>query len=144
MGSATDLLGELDKRADERTKRQKGWPSNARALSNALRRLTHNLRVDGIDVTFDREKDKARRRIITITKVEGIYRPPASDRPTEELPNTNPGQTADAKPNDADANDGGSVHISVRNFVSEKGSSDAADDTDARIPGLSKDVLEVE
>jgi hypothetical protein len=144
MGSATDLLGELDKRADERTKRQKGWPSNARVLSNTLRRLTHNLRVDGIDVTFDRGRGKARRRIITITQVEGIYRPPASNRPTEGIPYTNPHLTADAKPNDADANDGGSVHISVRNSVSEKGSSDAADDTDARILGLSKDVLEVE
>jgi hypothetical protein len=143
-GSATDLLGELDKRADERTKRHESWPSNARALSNALRRLTHNLRATGINVEFGREKDKGRRRIITITNVDGIYRPPASNRPTEGMPDTNPNLTADGKPNHEDTNDDGSVHISVRNSVSEKGSSDAADDTDARIPGHSKDVLEVE
>ena len=136
--------GELDKRADERTKRHESWPSNARALSNALRRLTHNLRATGINVEFGREQDKGRRRIITITNVDGIYRPPASNRPTEGMPDTNPNLTADGKPNHEDTNDDGSVHISVRNSVSEKGSSDAADDTDARILGLSKDVLEVE
>ena len=138
------MLGELDKQADARTKRQKSWPANARSLSNALRRLTHNLRATGIDVDFGREKDKGRRRIITITNVDGIYRPPASNRPTEGMPDTNPNLPSDGKPNHEDANDGGSVHISVRNSVSEKGSSDAADDTGARILGLSKDVLEVE
>ena len=53
----------------------------------------------------------------------------------EEFPNTNPGQT----PDDADANYGGIVHIGARQSVPTKGSSDDADDTDARIPGLSKE-----
>jgi hypothetical protein len=48
--------------------KQKGWPKNGRALSNALRRLAPTLRVLGIAVTFDREPDAQRRRIIRLTQ----------------------------------------------------------------------------
>jgi hypothetical protein len=47
--------------------KQKGWPKNGRALSNALRRLAPTLRALGIAVTFDREPDAQRRRIIRLT-----------------------------------------------------------------------------
>ena len=50
-GTATALLGELEILVDEKTRRLKGWPSNGRALSNALRRLAPNLRAIGIEVS---------------------------------------------------------------------------------------------
>jgi hypothetical protein len=47
--------------------KHKSWPKNGRALSNALRRLAPTLRAVGVDVTFDREPDQKRRRIIRLT-----------------------------------------------------------------------------
>lgn len=68
-GTATDLLKLLADRAPEDVRRQKGWPTGARTLANALRRLAPNLRHAGIDVTFDRANDRARSRIITLTRL---------------------------------------------------------------------------
>lgn len=51
-GTATDLLAELDRRADERTRRLSGWPRSARALGRALRRHALDLQAIGIDVDF--------------------------------------------------------------------------------------------
>jgi hypothetical protein len=47
--------------------KHKSWPKNGRALSNALRRLAPTLRAVGVDITFDREPDQKRRRIIRLT-----------------------------------------------------------------------------
>jgi hypothetical protein len=47
--------------------KQRTWPKNGRALSNALRRLAPTLRAVGVDVTFGREHDQKRRRIIRLT-----------------------------------------------------------------------------
>src|SRR5262249_20412689 len=46
--------------------KHKDWPKNGRALSNALRRLAPTLRAVGVEVTFDREPDQQRRRIIRL------------------------------------------------------------------------------
>ena len=46
--------------------KHKSWPKNGRALGNALRRLAPTLRAVGVDVTFDREPDQKRRRIIRL------------------------------------------------------------------------------
>jgi hypothetical protein len=62
-GTATDLLKLLDGRADEKTKKLKVWPDNARSLSNTLRRLAPNLRATQIDVQFDRRKHGGKRLI---------------------------------------------------------------------------------
>jgi hypothetical protein len=47
--------------------KQRTWPKNGRALSNALRRLAPTLRAVGVDVAFGREPDQKRRRIIWLT-----------------------------------------------------------------------------
>jgi len=65
-GTASDLLRELGDRADDITKKQRGWPKNARALTGALRRLAPNLRAAGIEVQFWREANKIRRRMISV------------------------------------------------------------------------------
>jgi hypothetical protein len=53
-GTATALLQHVNGKAPEETRRQKGWPGNAKGLSNSLRRLAPNLRAVGIDVQFGR------------------------------------------------------------------------------------------
>lgn len=70
-GTTTALLEELNAKADESTRKSKGWPSSGRTLSNALRRLAPNLRAVGISVEFDRSGDKSRRRLITVSENVG-------------------------------------------------------------------------
>ena len=64
-GTASALLGKLQDKLSDPNKPPKGWPANARSLSNALRRLAPNLRREGIEVTF---ADKARPRKITVAR----------------------------------------------------------------------------
>ncbi len=52
------LLEALNKRANEKIQRSKGWPRNARALSGQFRRLAPNLRRMGYDVDWGREKNR--------------------------------------------------------------------------------------
>jgi hypothetical protein len=68
-GTATKLLSLLNAGSDYISRKAKGWPSAANALSGTLRRLTPALHTVGIDVEFSRD-EKAKRRIITIKKVE--------------------------------------------------------------------------
>jgi hypothetical protein len=67
-GTATDLLQRLNDRTPEKQKQQKGWPANARALSNALRRITPNLRAIGVEVEFLGHRGQQRQRLITIRR----------------------------------------------------------------------------
>ena len=66
-GTATALLKELGDLADDATLRLKSWPRQGNTLGNILRRLTPNLRVEGIDVIFRRES-RSRTRIISLEK----------------------------------------------------------------------------
>jgi hypothetical protein len=54
-GTATELLQELYRIADDAAKRAKGWPATAKAVGNALRRIAPNLWAVGVAVVFDRE-----------------------------------------------------------------------------------------
>ncbi|MGR6034142.1 MAG: hypothetical protein ACU4EQ_07275 [Candidatus Nitrosoglobus sp.] len=49
-----ELLNELDRRADDRTRRQQAWPKSARTLTSQLKRLDTALRTIGIAVLFTR------------------------------------------------------------------------------------------
>ena len=60
--------------------KHKSWPKNGQVLSNALRRLAPTLRAVGVDVTFDRDPDQKRRRIIRLT-VTTLQTPPESQTP---------------------------------------------------------------
>jgi len=80
QGTSRDLLDELDKVTDEKTRHRKDWPRTARKLSGDLRRVAPNLRLRGLDVTSVRSTDKARQRLFVLTKVED---PTESDEPTE-------------------------------------------------------------
>src|SRR5262249_14329797 len=79
-GTASELLTSLEAYVQERLKhsetstqsdvtKQKRWPKDGRALSNALRRLAPTLRALGIEVTFDdREPGGQRRRLIRLAQ----------------------------------------------------------------------------
>ena len=53
-GTAGELLAELDRAVDDKTKRAKGWPQTARALSGTIKRLAPNLRAVGLQVEMGR------------------------------------------------------------------------------------------
>jgi hypothetical protein len=59
-GRAMDLLAELEARADEATRKQRSWPTNPQALSNALRRIEANLRAAKVVVEFRSRTGKKR------------------------------------------------------------------------------------
>jgi hypothetical protein len=63
QGTASDLLEELKKYVSEELRRNRSWPSTARSMSNALRRLAPNLRAANLEVSFRREGKKSERRI---------------------------------------------------------------------------------
>jgi hypothetical protein len=66
LGTASALLETLSQHVEESTRKQRGWPGDGRAMSNALRRLGSNLRAIGITVTF--MKRASGRRLIFIEK----------------------------------------------------------------------------
>jgi hypothetical protein len=66
-GTASDLLKELNEIVPEAEQKSKGWPKRPNTLSKILRRIAPPLRKVGIDVRFDRDKD---RRWMAITRGE--------------------------------------------------------------------------
>jgi len=64
-GSAADLLQSLESEASDKEKRSRGWPTSARGVAGAIRRLAPALRGVGFQVATDRT---ARQRTIRIEK----------------------------------------------------------------------------
>jgi len=90
-GTATDLLGELNKQVAESVTRMRSWPGTPWKLSNVLRRLSPNLRRAGIQIEFDRKAGNQRERLIFLTKTPVPSKPSASAgspaTPISENPN---------------------------------------------------------
>lgn len=90
-GTVAQLLSELEKLVDERTKRHKSWPGDARMLGRALKRLAPSLRNSGIEMTGNK------------TNVGQFYR---IERTTRSMSPTSPNpQTAQAKDPSSDISD---------------------------------------
>jgi hypothetical protein len=71
LGSATELLALLNRKADHDERTLRIWPKTARGLSGALRRLAPNLRQAGVAVKFTREpggEGGTRRRLVQLEK----------------------------------------------------------------------------
>ena len=68
-GTATELLKVLQDQVSEDTKKQQGWPKNAKGLSDRLRRLAPNLRRTGINVLWEKGGDPNRTRTIRLEQV---------------------------------------------------------------------------
>jgi hypothetical protein len=66
MGTATELLGELNQMTPPERSRTRGWPQSSRALSGCLRRLAPNLRAVGVEFAQDRTSN---RRLISLERV---------------------------------------------------------------------------
>jgi hypothetical protein len=65
-GTATELLAELASRLPEGRPIPKGWPASPKALSGALRRIAPALHCVGIEVTFERGRNRSRTRSICV------------------------------------------------------------------------------
>jgi hypothetical protein len=75
-GTSTELLTALTAGAEEQQAKLKEWPKTARALSSRLRTVAATLRKAGIEVAFDREGRRGRKRIIAISQLSAeILRP---------------------------------------------------------------------
>jgi hypothetical protein len=67
-GTATELLTELDKMVEERTRKLRGWPQTGQKLSGILKRLSPNLRATGVEVELGRTK---KGRFVSLTRTVG-------------------------------------------------------------------------
>jgi hypothetical protein len=131
-GTATQLLAALEEIADEKTKRSKGWPGNASALSGKLRRVATVLRKaqPRIDIEFDRKgKDRKRTRTLSLffhaTEEEGETPSAAS---AASAINENNGLQRTGPENAAVRN----VQRSVRFADSDEGADGGTSDADGR------------
>ena len=69
-GTAGELLDELenDDYTSEKTRKRKDWPKSPQAMGKDLRRISPNIRRNGIDIQFRRGDDTKRKRLIQIEK----------------------------------------------------------------------------
>ena len=89
-GSATELLEALGRAAGEKIEKSRAWPKGAPVLSGRLRRLVPSLRGLGIEVTFSRDTDSQRRRIIRILKHPTVLSEPSEPSDGQEAAESRP------------------------------------------------------
>lgn len=70
-GTAQSLLVHLEILADDKEKKAKFFPTSARGVSNALRRISPNLRASGYSVEFEREAGTGQR-LVKIERVGNV------------------------------------------------------------------------
>lgn len=133
-GTAADLLAvlESDRYTDNRTRGGRYWPKSARGLAGILRRLSPNLRALGVAVSFDRDPDRQRRRLVRLEQI-GIQ-PSTPSTPSDD-PHGG-AENADSRRTVAD----GCGRSAVSNrptenggFESENAVSDGSDGSDGRL-----------
>jgi hypothetical protein len=137
-GTASDLLGALAEMADGPVAKAKTWPDSPRALAGRLRRVATFLRKVGIEVSHEREGNKARARRIRITNISAadwvgnFASTPSTPCQTAQYIN---GLGADGRADDADSRaddaDGSSRDTVRRNPLKNKAADDV-DDVDAK------------
>ncbi len=91
-GTATELLAEVTTRTPETITKRKGWFSQPRQVSDALRRLAPGLRKVGIEVTFARQAHG--RRLIFVEKSGSSSSPASPSSPDPGFP-VDPGDERD-------------------------------------------------
>jgi hypothetical protein len=69
-GTASSLLSELARMADDEIKRRKGWPKSPRVLSGMVKRLSTALRTSGVSIKHERDGTPNRNKLISIRRVE--------------------------------------------------------------------------
>lgn len=72
QGTAGELLAELADRVEEADTRKRTWPASPQTLGADLRRIAPNMRADGIEIEFTRDKGKRTIRIGPQTAVIAV------------------------------------------------------------------------
>jgi len=148
-GTSTELLKELDHRVDDKTKKLESWPSTARTLGAAVKRLAPNLREAGLGLEFGRTGRKGTRTITLIHQPERGGNPSSATSASsavQDSPHSGglaADANADAKPS-ADANGFCPSSAASGLFPEENGHADATDNADAKIPAHSNDLETIE
>jgi hypothetical protein len=146
LGTPSELLEELSKRASEDVQRQKGWPKAPNTLSGILKRLAPNLRASGVNIARPNRSGKKGSRLIQLEHISI-----QSSEPSESSDTTNI-QTDSLNSSD-DTSDGRIVSDDIadalHNSEIEENSlktplSDNADDTDDLSQEFSNYPLEYE
>ena len=123
IGTAAELLGLLNQRVEDSIRRQRGWPTTARALSGALRRIAPNLRAGGISVDFLPRSGRQRRMAIR-REPERIGK-----QPSQPSPSSSTAETLDF-PGDGTRDGDGTSEQTVTPTVTKKRNAGAANDGD--------------
>jgi hypothetical protein len=132
-GTATDLLQAVEGRADDWTRRAKGWPRTAHGMAGALRRSAPNMRKAGMRIEFSRATGHDRQRVITMSMA-----PPPALEPSAEPPKT-VGECPQAASDDGRATTGDGPSGSSDNRTKEAEASDDPDD----VAGAFLDEVEI-
>jgi hypothetical protein len=136
VGTSTELITKLNDMADERTRKEPGFPKNARSLSNTLRRLAPTFRAVGISIRFERE-GKERRRTVILESAGNLASAPSTASAVPESSVT-AGELADAN---------GSVRTQTVTERTQNGpeqeQTTQADAKDAQNPALSAGSEEI-
>ena len=146
-GTIKDLLAALNDIAGARTKDEKNWPQNARALSGKLRRIAPNLRGVGIDLNWGGKSERGRvvslENIGIIPSVPSV--PSVSNRKSLQDNSLDPDGSPDGTPLFPDGPDGrpdgpdgrltvGDVQQSAPNPIETKDLNGIPDGPDGIIP----------
>lgn len=113
-GTASALLHELGRFADDDTKRDRDWPKRADRLSNHLRRLAPNLRQVGVRVGRDR-LGPVGTRTVTLALDEPVW----GRQPRQRVPGAE--GAAGHEPDATDATDAGARPLSQPTVLGEAG-----------------------
>ena len=135
-GTSTDLIHELEAKADEKTKRLKSWPATPRTLGAAVKRLAPNLREAGIGVEFNRT---GRSRTITLTRKEAESCVISVTNDTATNKRGIGGDNSVTQNERGDAGDDFSVTSETPVNPGVNGKCDTSDVSDAKIPVHSPD-----
>ncbi|MGI8553473.1 MAG: DNA polymerase [Dehalococcoidia bacterium] len=132
-GTATELLAALESQAEDATRKQRGWPGSARALTNGLRRVAPNLRSIGIDIDFNRRESHSGRRLIVIGQREES----SVTSVTFVTPESETAQSGDWSTPTGDATTPGAADAQSPDFGQYESEGDAGDEGDARFAPFS-------
>ncbi|KAF1691850.1 hypothetical protein [Pseudoxanthomonas koreensis] len=93
-GTAAELLSALAGVAEESTVRSQGWPRSPRGLSGAIRRLAPALRLQGIEITTDRNATARNLRLCSTGKQPSQPSQPSFRRESNDANDANDGHPA--------------------------------------------------
>lgn len=152
IGTAGELLKELNKRAEEQDMRQKSWPSSPRGLSGLLRRLAPNLRAgaDGIAIAaLDRKMDRRNWQLSKLPAQPSCPSTPSSPFPDQQpedaiLREQRSCTVSLAVPSETRLHDGHDDHDGLVHTFADRKLGASPSDTAPRPPGSPGNQKEIE